>query len=118
MEIKVQITVKSQAGQPEVIQQVVSLKRGPLRPETLGLSLAEARSILAGLEQAMVEQQATEFVTQEGRCCRCGRQRACKGHHPIVFRTPFGKVTLDSPQLYPCRCESQTRKSFSPLALR
>ena len=61
MEIKVQITVKSQAGQPEVIQEVVSLKRGPLRPATLGLSLAEARSILAGLEQIMVEQQATEF---------------------------------------------------------
>jgi hypothetical protein len=116
MEIKVQITVKSQAGQPEVIQEVVSLKRGPLRPETLGLSLAEARSILAGLEQTMVEQQATEFVTQEGRCYRCGRQRACKGHHPIVFRTPFGKVTLDSPRLYPCRCESQILKSFSPLA--
>ena len=116
MEITGQITVKSQAGQPEVIEEGVSLKRGRLRPETLGLSLAEARSILAGLEQAMVEQQATEFVTQEGRCCRCGRQRACKGHHPIVFRTPFGKVTLDSPRLYPCRCESQILKSFSPLA--
>jgi hypothetical protein len=116
MEIKVQITVKSQAGEPELIQEVVSLKRGPLRPETLGLSLAEARSILAGLEQTMVEQQATEFVTQEGLCCRCGRQRTCKGHHPIVFRTPFGKVTLDSPRLYPCPCESEARKSFSPLA--
>jgi hypothetical protein len=116
MEIKVQITVKSQAGEPEIIQEVVSVKRGPLRPETLGLSLAEARSILAGLEQARVEQQAAEFVSQERRCSRCGRQRACKGHHPIMFRTPFGKVKLDSPRLYPCRCESQTLKSFSPLA--
>jgi hypothetical protein len=48
MEITVQITVKSQAGEPELIQEVVRLERGTLRPDTLGLSLAEARSILAG----------------------------------------------------------------------
>jgi hypothetical protein len=50
MEIKVQISVNSEVGQPEVIQQVAHLERGALRPDTLGLSLAEARSILAGLE--------------------------------------------------------------------
>jgi hypothetical protein len=91
MEITVQITVKSRAGEPEVIQEVACLERGPLRADTLGLSLAEARAILAGLEQTMVEQQAIEFATQEWRCPRCGRQRACKGHHQIRFRTPFGR---------------------------
>ena len=116
MEIKVQISVNSEAGQPEVIQQVAHLERGALRPDTLGLSLAEAGSILAGLEQALVEQQTAELLAQAQRCPRCGRVRACKGHHPIVFRTPFGKLTLDSPRLYRCPCESETRKSFSPLA--
>jgi hypothetical protein len=43
-------------------------------------------------------------------------ERACKGHHAIVFRTPFGKLTLDSPRLYRCRCESNGGRSFSPLA--
>jgi hypothetical protein len=33
-----------------------------------------------------------------------------------VFRTPFGKVELDSPQWYRCRCEPQNQKTFSPLA--
>jgi hypothetical protein len=33
-----------------------------------------------------------------------------------VFRTPFGKVELDSPQLYRCPCEAQGSKSVSPLA--
>jgi len=33
-----------------------------LRPDTLGLSLAEARTILAGLEQAMAEQQTAEQI--------------------------------------------------------
>src|SRR5690242_11123919 len=116
MEIKVQITVESALGQPAVIQQVARLERGPsLQPATLGLSLAEARTILAGLEQTMVECQCAEWVAQEQRCPRCGRPRACKGHHAIVFRTPFGKLSLDSPRLYRCPCESQTLKSFSPL---
>jgi hypothetical protein len=33
-----------------------------------------------------------------------------------VFRTPFGKLTLDSPRLYRCGCESDARASFSPVA--
>jgi hypothetical protein len=115
MRIKVQITLESGGGESETLE-VACLERTSLRPDTLGLSLAEARAILAGLEQAFVERQAAEFVAQAQRCPRCGRHRTCKGHHQIVFRTPFGKLTLDSPQLYRCPCESQGPKSLSPLA--
>jgi hypothetical protein len=55
MKITVQITVRSEEGQAEMVQEVACLERGRLRPATLGLSLAEARSILAGLEQSLVE---------------------------------------------------------------
>jgi hypothetical protein len=51
MQITVQITVKSEQGEPEVIQEVARLERGPLQPDTLGLSPAAARAILAGLDQ-------------------------------------------------------------------
>jgi hypothetical protein len=116
MKITVQITVQSDEVGSKVVQEVAHLERGPLHPETLGLSLAEARSILSGLEQTLVEQQAAEFIAQARRCPCCGRERACKGHHRIVFRTPFGKLSLDSPQLYRCACESPGPKTFSPLA--
>jgi hypothetical protein len=99
-----------------VIQEVACLERSALRPDTLGLSLAEARLILAGLEQTIAERQAAEFVAQARPCPHCGRQRACKGHHRIVFRTPFGKLKLDSPQLYGCPCQSPGPQSASPLA--
>ena len=46
MKITVQITVKSEEAASEVVREVARLERGPLQPETLGLSLAEARSIL------------------------------------------------------------------------
>jgi hypothetical protein len=116
MKITVQIAIQSDEGQTAVFQQVACLERGALRPDTLGLSLAEARSILAGVEQTIAERQAAEFVAQARRCPRCGRPRACKGHHRIVFRTPFGKLSLDSPQLYRCPCEPPGPKTFSPLA--
>ena len=64
MKIKIQITVESDDGQLNVAQDVAHLDRGTLRPETLGLTLAEARSILAGIEQTVVEQQAAEFMAQ------------------------------------------------------
>ena len=119
MKITVQITVQSDEGHAEAVRQVASLERGPLQPETLGLSLAEARSILAGLEQTLVEQQVAEFIAQEKRCPRCGQPRACKDCQSIVFRTPFGKLKLTSPRLYRCRCECcEGPKSFSPLAGR
>src|SRR5690349_18105681 len=116
MEITVQITVKSPAGEPELIQQVAHLQRGTLQPDNLDLSRAEVRSVLAGLEQTIAQRQAAEFVAQACRCPQCGRERACKGHHRIVFRTPSGKLPLDSPRLYRCRCESDDGCSFSPLA--
>ena len=47
MKIKIQITVESDDGQLNVAQDVAHLDRGTLRPDTLGLTLAEARSILA-----------------------------------------------------------------------
>src|ERR1700674_6111158 len=43
-------------------------------------------------------------------------KRSCKGRHHIVFRTPFGKLRLESPRLYHCQRESDNRTSFSPLA--
>ena len=64
----------------------------------------------------MVEQQAAEFIAQQRACSHCGHERSCKGRHHIVFRTPFGKLRLESPRLYHCQCESDDRTSFSPLA--
>ena len=99
MKIKIQITVESDKGQ-EVIQEVAHLDRGTLRSETLGLTLAEARSILSGIEQTVVEQQAAEFIGQRRTCSHCGHERSCKGRHHIVFRTPFGKLRLKSSLRY------------------
>ena len=116
MKITIHITIQSDNGQLNVAQEVAQLDRATLRPETVGLSLAEARSILAGLEQTVVEQQIAEFIAQQRTCSHCGHERSRKGSHHIVFRPPFGKLRLESPRFYHCHCRSDDRTSFSPLA--
>jgi hypothetical protein len=89
LQVKVQIAVKSAQGEAAGIQEVARLERGPLRPDALGLSRAEARAILAGLEQVMPEQQPAERLAQAQRCARCAQPRSCKGPPRIVVRTPL-----------------------------
>jgi hypothetical protein len=85
MKITIQITVESNDGKLNVAQEVGHLDRGTLRPETLGLSLAEAQSILAGIEQTVIEQQAAEFIAQRRTCSHCGHERSRKGAVIILF---------------------------------
>jgi hypothetical protein len=100
-----------------VFQEVACLERGALRPDTLGLSLAEARSILAGVEQTTAERQAAQVCGPSATAsplwtpARVQRSPSNRVSHP-----PFGKLKLDSPRLYQCPCEPPGPKTFSPLA--
>jgi hypothetical protein len=82
-----------------------------------GLKCPQAKGLLEGIQQTMVTRQAEEYIAQHRHCPHCGKPRTRKGQHPILFRTLFGKLTVESPRLYACRCEqAQTGKSLSPLA--
>ena len=78
-----------------------------MQPEGLGLTLAEAKDLLRGVQETMVAEQVAEFVAQQECCPDCGRPRPRKGRHEIVYRTLFGKLRLDSPRLYACPCQER-----------
>lgn len=82
MKIKVQVAVESDDGQSKVVQEIAQLERGDLRPEELGLTLAEAKAILASIQRVIAEQQAAEFVARQQRCPGCGQPCHHKGHRP------------------------------------
>ena len=105
MKIRVQVIVESDNGVGEVIQDIARLERGQLRPEQLGLTLAEAKGLLEGLQRTVVERQIAEYSKQQSSCPLCGKQRLHKGAHDIVYRTIFGKIELSSPCLFHCRCQ-------------
>jgi hypothetical protein len=116
MIIKVQITVSPDGGETEVVEEVARLEREQLRPEELGLKLAEAKAILSGIQRKLVERQAVGFIAERARCPECGKALRHNGRHEVVMRTVFGKLKLESPRLYRCGCEGGRRQSFSPLA--
>jgi hypothetical protein len=118
MRLRIQVIVESDPGDPPVVQEVATLERGPLQPEGLGLTLAEAKDLLRGVQETMVTHQVAEFVAQQEGCPHCGQARPRKGRHEIVYRTLFVKLRLDSPWLHACPCRGPARASVSPLAGR
>src|ERR1035437_6557711 len=116
MKVRIQLVIEAENGEPEKVEEIVRLERGSLRPEELGLTLAEAKVLLHGMQQAVVTEQVEEYLGKFKTCPDCGAPRTRKGQHPIVYRTLFGKLNLISPRLYDCPCQKQGRHSSSPLA--
>jgi hypothetical protein len=117
MKLKVQVIIESESGEAEMVPEGAKLERQSLRPESLGLTLSEAKALLQGVQNAMVTHQSAEYVAQQLACPDCGRIRSQKGKHQVVFRTLFGTVRLESPRLYRCGCcRKEAPRSFSPLA--
>jgi hypothetical protein len=94
MKVRIQLVFEAEDGKPEVIEEVGQLQRGPLRASELGLSLAEAKSLLHGMQQSMVAEQVDQYLGQFKICTLCGAARTKKGQHTVVYRTLFGKRTM------------------------
>ena len=118
MKIRIQIVMEAANGESERIEDIAELERSSLQPETLGLTLAESKTLLQGIQQRMVSEQVAEYMAQFNTCPDCGARRTKKGQHTLVYRTLFGKLNLISPRLYDCACHQphQSRHSSSPLA--
>ena len=56
MRVRIQVVVESDPGDPPVVQEVATLERGPLQPDGLGLTLAEAKALLHGVAPSLALQ--------------------------------------------------------------
>ena len=118
MKVRVQVVIENEACQTGEVRDLIGIERKELRPDTVGLTLEEAKTVLERLQQAIVEQQTAEYLRTQTHCSRCGKQRYRKGEHTITLRTLFGKLHLSSPRLYHCQCQPRSTRTFSPLAER
>jgi hypothetical protein len=116
VKVRIQVIIESDDGHVQDVEEVACLKRGTVSPEELGLNLAEAQKILHGVQRSMTEHQVGDYTAELINCPCCGKRRAQKGRHPILFRTLFGKLTLNSLRLHQCDCQAATSKTFSLLA--
>ncbi|MGH9455268.1 MAG: ISKra4 family transposase, partial [Terriglobia bacterium] len=116
MRIRIQVVIESDDGRVEDTQEVACLQRESLKPEEAGLKLEEGKTVLHGIQEAMVRQQVAAFLNEQRCCPHCGKNRPLNGKNSVVYRTLFGKLKLESTRFYPCHCEEGARRSFSPLA--
>jgi hypothetical protein len=84
----------------------------------LGLSLADGKSLGYDAQRALVNAQAHDFLVASGDCRQCGAALSTKAKHTIRYRTVFGKMTIDSPQLRVCKCSQDTQKVIQPACRR
>ena len=118
MKFTVQLVLEPGDG-AKVVTEVATLEREALTEATLGLTLAESKTILASVQETMVAQQAALYSAAQEVCPACGARRRCKGQHQIVVRSLFGTLRLDSPRFRRCVCQpSDSPGSSSPLAER
>jgi hypothetical protein len=81
MQMTVPLVVCEGDGHEETITEVVILEKTCQQIEQVGLTLAEAKTLLQRLQQHLVEQQAATFAAMRTHCQACGALLSTKGHH-------------------------------------
>ena len=116
MKITVQVVLSEGDGTETVVREAVTLHRDALTAENLGLQLDEAKELLTAVQDTMVTHQVATALTAQVGCPGCGTPRRHKDSRPIVMRTLFGTLRLDSPRWWHCSCTPRPTRTFSPLA--
>jgi hypothetical protein len=111
---KIQVVIIGEDGLET--RDLACLERTDLKPETLGLTLAEGKMILKDLQQIVVERQVSSSLLPKRACPDCGQPRHSKGNQTLSVRTVFGQITVRSPRVHHCTCQPHQTKTFSPLA--
>jgi hypothetical protein len=115
MKFRVEIFCENSSGN-EQRSRVTEFERQELSTETLGLSLAEGKRLLRGVQDFVTSQQAAEFLEQERQCQQCGRRRHSKKAGVATVQTVFGSVPVSNPRWKRCHCQSEGPKTFRPMA--
>ena len=115
MRVQVKLRILSDDGTLISEDEVLHLDKASDQIETIGLSLAEAKTLMASTQNHLVSAQAAAYVAKHRCCTTCGRRLRGKGHSSLVFHTAFGVLHLNSPRYYHCGCQPAANKTFSPL---
>jgi hypothetical protein len=62
----------------------------------LGLTLSEAKQLLAHAQQAVVAAQARDLAARRPKCSSCTGRCHVNGRRSQLLATPFGKVTVQA----------------------
>ena len=115
MKFRVEVICVNDEGS-EQRHDVMELERQKLAMETLGLSLAEGKAILSGVQDFVASQQVSEDLRRRRTCPNCGQRYHSKEAGTSAVETVFGAVAVPNPRWERCPCQTQGAKTFRPTA--
>ena len=115
MKFRVEIICVNDEG-AEQRHEVMEMERNELAMETLGLSLAEGKAILQGVQDFVASQQISEDLKRRRRCPHCGERHHRQAAGTSTVETVFGPVAVPNPRWERCSCQTEGPKTFRPTA--
>src|ERR1035441_849111 len=115
MNIRIEVICVRADGSEER-RQLSGIERQELAMETLGMSLAESKALLEGVQEFMVAQQVSENLEQRRACLHCGRRYTAKGSGNTPVKNLFGPVNVPNPRWNRCACQTEGPETFRPTA--
>jgi hypothetical protein len=110
-----QLVIHADDAHETTVEDGMVLEQPPERIAHLGLSLAEAKQLLAQRQSHLLAQQVAACLATHSRGDTCGTPLRTKGQHTRTFRTLFGTVTLPSPRVDHCPCQQSPATTVRPL---
>src|SRR5712691_11730952 len=104
MRMIIEARIVSRPGTEKVIS-LADIERVDGDFKQLGLNLSEGRDLMHDVQHALVNAQTNTFVEASAQCRHCHAKLSIKTMHTIQYKTVYGKVTIDSPQLRRCKCK-------------
>jgi hypothetical protein len=114
MTFRVEVVCRSDDGEQRC--RVVEIERTELALETLGMSVAEGKAILHGVQDFMAGQQVIQDLKRKRACPTCGLRYPSKDAGTHTIKTVFGTVEAPNPRWERCRCQSEGSRTFRPAA--
>ncbi len=120
MEWTIRLEAKTGWGEMETVE-LVTITRPVLAAtaDDVGLSLAEAKSLIARLQDAMVRGQVAEYLQCRRMCPNCLTFQPVKDRRQRRLQTLFGTVDVEAPRFRICRCRlppGVDEVTFSPVS--
>ena len=114
MKFRVEVVCLNDGGEQRC--SVMEMERAELAMETLGLSLAEGKTMLHGVQDFVASQQTLEDLKRRRVCPACGQRHHSKTTGTHTVKTVFGAVAVSNPRWNRCSCQTEGPQTFRPTA--
>src|SRR3712207_4665734 len=106
MEWTVRLEVKTGGGEVESLALATITRPAAAGAAEVGLGLAEAKALLAGLQASKVRTQLAEHAALGRVCPSCQAVLRVKDRRPRRLQTLFGTVEIEAPRFKLCPCRA------------